>query len=152
MVATAMTALTGYVPGMAALVAEACERFDEMEELKLSSSAHFMGRMYRLFCISPFAYRITVAAFHGNTYYRPTVFSPSVPLHCSFSEQARSKAVTKQKAHKELGEAFDHIEHVFPELREQLCTLRQEVNHHEDPMSRGEAIGQSVGLVNAFDE
>ena len=70
----------------------------------------------------------------------------------SFSEQARPRAITKQAVHKEFVTEMETIERVFPELAEQIRTQRDKVNHHEDPISPGEAVEQCVGAVNAFDE
>ena len=134
------TAFTGLTPTLARIGAEICERLDEMEELKHASSITFIQRLSRLSILSPYAYRLTVQLFHENNH-----------LLDSFSEQARPRAITKQAVHKEFVTEMETIERVFPELAEQIRTQRDKVNHHEDPISPGEAVEQCVGAVNAFD-
>lgn len=121
---------------LACLMCEIAERLDEMDEVKRGAGFDIINRLSAIGRLSPVAQRITIKLLHN---------SPE-PLR-SYMDQASQRGITKQCVHHEFHHEVDKIRRLFPELANQLESIRSAVMSHEDPSSNADSLRSSVDGV-----
>lgn len=121
----------------AAIMAEICERLEELETLKRGDAGDTILRLAGLAKVSRRAFLITVQLMHGNL----------DAILASYQDQARKRNVTKQDIHYEFATELEAIRPYFPELYVVVSAMRRQAMQHEDPISRYEVAhgGQPEG-------
>lgn len=109
---------------LAKLTAEVCERFEEMDGLKVGSAAAFIHRLSALARLSPPAFTLTIQLMHDNE-----------RLLISYREQGQQQQRTKQAVHSEYKRELIAIEPVFPEVAALIRETREQIKRHEEERS-----------------
>ena len=105
-----------------------------MDSLKHGSGRDFVIRLATVARTNADAYTLLTAVLHGRT----------EALLDSYAAQAHATGREKQTMHYRTHQAIVYLREHFPAMAAVLETIRDSVRHHEDPLSRPDALRRSA--------
>lgn len=118
-------------------MAEIFERLREMEDIKQHSAGYLVRRLATLVELSPRGFLKVLRFGSGDM---------AVVL-ASYAEQTNGKHVTRQAMHHRWHQEFLAVRRLFPEIAALIEEARESINHHEDAMSKADALRSSSSLI-----
>lgn len=114
----------------ARIVSEIAERIEELGELKLGAGADLVCRLAAVANADRGSFGLVVAVLHGRT----------EALLDSYAAKGDKTGRKKQTEHYRDARRLDVLRAQFPEVASVLDAIRTSVEHHEDPMSKADAL------------
>lgn len=115
---------------LASIASEIAERIAEMNELRFGSGTDLVLRLAGVARSDAGAFALLIAVLHGQV----------EAILDSYAVKGAIAGREKQTMHYRLLRELDVLHEVFPEAERVLQGIRESVKHHEDPMSRADAI------------
>jgi len=118
---------------LARITSEIAERISELNEIRFGSGVDLVSRLASVARADVAAFDMACAVLHGNV----------EAILDSYAVQGDKAGREKQTMHYRKIKAIDHLRGVFPEAADVIDRIRLSVRHHEDPMSKPDALRES---------